>query len=46
MISKEYYIGMDVHKDTVQLAVFGERGEEPIYEHQVKNDTDLLVKEA
>jgi len=46
MISKEYYIGMDVHKETVQIAVFEERGEEPIYERQLNNDTELLVKEA
>jgi len=46
MISKEYYIGMDVHKDTVQIAVFEEKGEEPIYERRMKNDSELLVKEA
>ena len=45
-MSKEYYIGMDVHKDTVQIAVFEEKGEEPVYERQVKNDTGLLVKEV
>jgi len=46
MISKEYYIGMDVHKEFVQMAVFEEKGEEPIYERKFKNDTELLVKEA
>jgi len=46
MTSKEYYIGMDVHKDTVQIAVFEEKGEAPIYERQMKNDTELLVKEV
>ena len=46
MISKEYYIGMDVHKEFVQMAAFEERGEEPIYERRLKNDTDLLVKEV
>ena len=46
MISKEYYIGMDVHKETVQIAVFEEKGEDPIYERQLKNDTALLIKEA
>jgi len=46
MIRKEYYIGMDVHKDSVQMAVFAETGEEPIYERRLRNDTDLLVKEV
>jgi len=46
MISKEYYIGMDVHKDFVQMAVFEEKGEEPNYERRLENDTELLVKEA
>ena len=46
MISKAYYIGMDVHKETVQMAVFAETGEEPVYERKLRNDTDLLVKEA
>jgi len=26
MTRKRYYIGMDVHKDTVQMAVFGKPG--------------------
>ena len=46
MASKKYYIGMDVHKDFVQMAVFAEKGEEPIYERKLNNDTGLLVKEA
>jgi len=46
MVNKEYYIGMDVHKEFVQMAVFEEKGEEPIYERRLKNDTELLVKEA
>ena len=46
MIRKRYYIGMDVHKDSVQMAVFTEKGEEPIYERRLKNDTALLVKEV
>jgi transposase len=45
-MGKEYYIGMDVHKDSVQMAVFAEKGEEPIYERRLKNDTALLVKEV
>lgn len=46
MVGKEYYIGMDVHKELVQMAVFEERGEEPIYERRLKNSTDLLIKEV
>ena len=46
MIRTEYYIGMDVHKDTVQMAVFAETGEEPIYERKMSNITALLVKEV
>jgi transposase len=37
---------MDVHKDTVQIAVFTETGEEPIYERRLRNVTDLLLKEV
>ena len=46
MTEKAYYIGMDVHKDSVQMAVFGEKGEEPIYERSLPNDTGRLVKEV
>jgi transposase len=46
MTSERYYIGMDVHKDSVQVAVFKHEGEEPIYERKLNNDTDLLIKEA
>ena len=46
MVAKEYYIGMDVHKEFVQMAVFEERGEEPVYERRLKNDTNLLVNEV
>jgi len=46
LIGKRYYIGMDVHKDSVQMAVFEESGEEPIYERRVNNDTSLLLKEV
>ena len=45
MIRTEYYIGMDVHKDSIQLAVFSATGEEPIYERKLYNDTTLLLKE-
>ena len=46
MTRKRYYIGMDVHKDSVQMAVFTEKGEEPIYERRLNNDTGLLIKEV
>jgi len=46
MTKKRYYIGMDVHKESVQMAVFEERGREPIYERQLANDTGLLIKEV
>lgn len=45
-MEKEYYIGMDVHKEDVQMAVFAQTGEEPIYERRMKNDTTLIIKEA
>ena len=41
MISKEYYIGMDVHKEFVQMAVFEEKGDEPIYERKLNNNNAL-----
>jgi len=37
---------MDVHKESVQIAVFEHRGQEPIYERKLLNDTGLLVKEV
>jgi hypothetical protein len=46
MTKKEYYIEMDVYKDSVQMAVFEQTGEEPVYERRLNNDTALLVKEA
>jgi len=46
MTEERYYIGMDVHKDSVQMAVFEHAGEEPIYERKLNNDPALLVKEA
>jgi transposase len=45
-MEQEYYIGMDVHKDFVQMAVFEHTGEEPVYERKLTNDTALLIKEA
>ena len=46
MVKKEYYIGMDVHKTSVQMAVFEEKGDDPVYERRLNNDTGLLVKEV
>ena len=46
MTEKGYYIGMDVHKTSVQMAVFEEKGDDPIYERRLNNDPSLLVKEA
>jgi transposase len=46
MTEKGYYIGMDVHKTSVQMAVFEETGDDPIYERRLNNDPSLLVKEA
>jgi transposase len=46
MTKKEYYIGMDVHKDSVQMAVFEKTGGEPIYERRLNNDTAFPVKDA
>ena len=46
MTKERYYIGMDVHKDSVQMAVFEQVGDEPIYERKLNNDPALLVKEA
>jgi len=46
MTRKRYYIGMDVHKDSVQMAVYTEKGEEPVYERRLNNETGLLIKEV
>jgi transposase len=43
---KRYYIGLDVHKLSVQMAVFEQEGEQPIYERSLVNETGLLVHEA
>ena len=45
MTEKRYYIGMDVHKTSVQLSVFAEEGE-AIYERRLNNNIGLLIKEA
>ena len=46
MTRKRYYIGMDVHKDSVQIAVYEETGLEPISERRLTSDPSLLLKEA
>jgi hypothetical protein len=46
MIEKGYYIGMGVHKEFVQMAVFEEAGENPAYGRRLNNDTAQLVKEV
>ena len=46
MTKKRYYIGMDVHKDSVRIAVFEEKGEEPIHERTLNNEPEQLVKEV
>jgi transposase len=37
---------MDVHKTSIQMAVFEETGDDPIYERRLDNDIALLIKEA
>jgi len=46
MTEGRYCIGMDVHKDSVQMAVFEQIGEEPICERKQNNGPALLAKEA
>ena len=45
MTEKRYYIGLDVHKESVQMAVFEEEGE-PIYEKRLNSDIQLMIKEV
>jgi transposase len=40
-----YYAGLDVHKDSIQLAVLGTRGKEPVRMKRLPNDTIKIVKE-
>jgi hypothetical protein len=40
-----YYAGLDVHKDTVQIAVLGSRGKEPVSSKRVPNNGIKIVKE-
>jgi transposase len=39
-----YYIGLDVHKDSVQMAVVSDESVETIFEKKMANDPGLLVK--
>jgi transposase len=40
-----YYAGLDVHKDTIQIAVLGSKGKEPISAKCLPNDGIKIVKE-
>jgi len=46
MTGKEFFIGLDVHKDSVQMAVFSETGEDTIYETKMLNNTSQIVKKV
>jgi hypothetical protein len=39
-----YYIGLDVHKDFVQMAVMTNEDEQAVCERKPANDNGLLVK--
>jgi len=39
-----FYVGMDVHKETVRIAVLKGTGKETVYEGTVKNDVARIVK--
>jgi transposase len=39
-----FYVGMDVHKDSVRVAVLKGTGKETVYEATVKNDIPRIVK--
>jgi hypothetical protein len=40
----EYYVGLDVHKDTIQMAVLGNRRKEPGTAKGMANDALKAVK--
>jgi len=40
-----YYVGLDVHKDTIQMAVLGGKGKEPVMAKGMPNDAMKIVKE-
>jgi transposase len=41
----EYYIGLDVHKDSIHMAVLGNRGKEAILTKKISSDPVKVVKE-
>jgi transposase len=40
-----YYVGLDVHKDSIQMAVLDSRGKEPLVAKGLPNRTTRVVKE-
>jgi transposase len=42
---KVYYVGLDVHKETIQMAVLDTKGEKPISAKGMPNDPIKVVKE-
>jgi transposase len=40
-----YYVGLDVHKDTIQMAVLGSKGKEPVMAKGMPNNAMKIVKE-
>jgi transposase len=40
-----YYVGLDVHKDTIQMAVLGSKGKEPVMAKGLPNNAIKIVKE-
>jgi len=40
-----YYVGLDVHKDMIQMAVLGSKGKEPVMAKGLPNDPMKIVKE-
>jgi transposase len=44
MMKTVYYAGLDVHKDTIQIAVLGSRGKEPIATKKISGEPMKAVK--
>jgi transposase len=44
MMKTVYYVGLDVHKDTIQMAVLGNQGKEPVTAKGLPNDPYKVVK--
>jgi transposase len=40
-----YYVGLDVHKDSIQMAILGTKSKEPIKAKALPNDAIKIVKE-